>query len=57
MNLDSKNESTTIENFRYYGDAEFEHALQQYNSKTSILSITAKDLTTNLINFHYFLTM
>ena len=52
-----KNESTLIDNSRYFGDAEYEHALQQYNSKTSILCISAKDLTKNLTNFNYFLTM
>ena len=27
---DSENESTLIEHSKYYGDTEFEHALQQY---------------------------
>ena len=39
MSPDSENESTLIEHSSYYGDAEFEHALQQYNSKISILSV------------------
>ena len=37
---DSENESTLIEHSKYYGDTEFEHALQQCNSKISMLSIT-----------------
>ena len=57
MSPHSKNESTLIENSRYFGDAEYENAPQQCNSKTSILSITAEDLTTNLTYFNYFLTM
>ena len=38
MSPDSKNESTLIEHSSYYGDAELEHALQQYNSEIRILS-------------------
>ena len=41
---DSENESTLIEHSKYYGDAEFEHALQQYNSKISMLSINCQSI-------------
>ena len=44
MSSDFENESTLIEHSKYYGDAEFEHAHQQYNSKISILSINCQSL-------------
>ena len=55
MSPDSENESTLIEHSSYYGDAEFEHALQQYNSKISILSINCQSLNAKFDKFKLFL--
>ena len=55
MSPDSENESTLIEHSSYYGDAEFEHALQQYNSKISILSINYQSLNAKFDKFKLFL--
>ena len=49
--LESENESTLIEHSRYYGDAEFEHALQQYNRKISILSRSCRSLNAKFNKF------
>ena len=54
MSPDFKNESTLIEHSRYYGDAECKHALQQYNSKISILNITCQSLNANFDYCWYF---
>ena len=55
MSPDSENESTLIEHSKYYGDAEFEHALQQYNNKISILSISCQSLNAKFDKFKLFL--
>ena len=55
MSPDSENESTLIEHSSYYGDAEFEHALQQYNSKISILSINCQSLNAKFDKLKLFL--
>ena len=52
---DSDNESTLIEHSRYYGDAEFKHALQQYNGKASILGINCQSLNPKFDKFKLFL--
>ena len=55
MSPDSENESILIEHSSYYGDAEFEHALQQYNSKISILSINCQSLNAKFDKLKLFL--
>ena len=55
MSPDPENESTLIEHFRYYGDSELEHALQQYNSKISIFSIKCQSLNAKFYKFKLFL--
>ena len=55
MNPDSDNESTLIEDSIYYGDAEFEHVLQQYNSKISILSENCQNCNAKFDKFKLFL--
>ena len=47
---DSENESTLIEHSKYYRDIEFEYALQQYNSKMSILSINCQSINAKFDN-------
>ena len=57
MSPDSENESTLIEHSRCYGDAEFEHELQQYNSKISIISLNCQSLNAKCDSFKLFFTM
>ena len=52
---DSENESTLIEHSKYYGDTEFEHALQQCNSKISMLSINCQSINAKFDKLKLFL--
>ena len=52
---DSENESTLIEQSKYYGDTEFEHALQQYNGKISMLSINCQGIDVKFDKLNLFL--
>ena len=52
---DSENESTLIEHSKYYGDTEFEHALQQYNSKISMLGINCLSINAKFDKLKLFL--
>ena len=57
MSPDSENESTLIEHSRYYGNAEFEHAVQQYYSKISILRINCQSINAKFDKLKILLTM
>ena len=55
MSPDSENKSTLIGHSRYYCNAEFKHALQQYDSKISILSINCQSLNAKFDKLKLFL--